>query len=137
MDDKLCKSCDTVKPVNEFAMKHGKPAGKCKLCFSAYYKQYYKDNPDKYDALKKRINENRPSRRLKNYGLTEDEYDKLMSAYEGLCHICKSKPATAIDHDHETGAVRGVLCALCNVGLGALGDTLESIRSALSYLEGA
>jgi hypothetical protein len=42
-----------------------------------------------------------------------------------------------VDHDHATGALRGILCNLCNSGIGALGDSVEGLREALRYLENA
>ena len=73
--------------------------------------------------------------RLKKYGLTKEEFEGLSSAVNGICPICGKNPATHVDHDHSTGIVRGLLCRLCNVGLGAFGDKLEVLRRAAAYLE--
>jgi hypothetical protein len=53
------------------------------------------------------------------------------------CAICHREAPLALDHDHETGRFRGYICRDCNMGLGKLGDDLESIRRVLRYLEHA
>lgn len=63
--------------------------------------------------------------RLAKVGLTEVEYKMLFQAQNGVCAICKSKPDTrwkmlAVDHNHDTGKVRGLLCMVCNTMLGRL-----------------
>jgi hypothetical protein len=65
------------------------------------------------------INAQRRARRHRAiYGLTDEEKSELFRSSDGLCAICLDEPATVIDHDHETGEVRGALCARCNKGLG-------------------
>lgn len=78
-------------------------------------------------------------RRLKKYSLSIEEYEKLLLAQEGVCAICKQTGTKqlAIDHDHETGKVRGLLCSSCNTGLGLLGDSLEALKNVILYLEEA
>lgn len=57
--------------------------------------------------------------RLRKYGLTQDAYDALLRAQSGRCAICGTKAqAFDVDHDHETRAIRGLLCHACNVRLG-------------------
>jgi hypothetical protein len=54
----------------------------------------------------------------------------------GACDLCgKQADNLHIDHDHSTGQVRGVLCSSCNTGLGKLGDTIEGLQRAITYLE--
>ncbi|MGH2812844.1 MAG: endonuclease VII domain-containing protein [Actinomycetota bacterium] len=55
-------------------------------------------------------------------------------AQQGLCALCRERPARHVDHLHETGTIRGVLCFSCNRGLGKFGDDPEVIRSAIAYL---
>lgn len=76
---------------------------------------------------------------MKQYGLTEDQYIEFMEAQEYRCPICHTDfellgQEPAIDHDHSTGAVRGLLCSRCNLGLGNLRDDVEMLRSAIHYL---
>ncbi|MFK0048340.1 endonuclease VII domain-containing protein [Streptomyces sp. NPDC090741] len=54
----------------------------------------------------------------------------------GVCCICLTDPAVHVDHCHETGRVRGVLCLNCNMGLGLLKESPDHIRRAIQYLEG-
>jgi hypothetical protein len=133
---KKCISCGIEKDESEFAQRRGKATSKCKTCHSAYYKQYYIDNPDKYEELKARTN--RPEARLKarasTYDLTIEEYDVLLKSNNGMCHLCNVRKAVCTDHDHKTNKVRGRLCSTCNTGLGKLGDTLESLQAAVQYL---
>jgi hypothetical protein len=56
---------------------------------------------------------------------------------DSKCAICHREAPLALDHDHETGRFRGYICRDCNMGLGKLGDDLESIRRVLRYLERA
>ncbi len=79
----------------------------------------------------------------KHYNLSMDKYNEMLAEQGGVCAICK-KPETVtlrkkvrelcVDHCHETGRVRGLLCARCNRGIGYLGDDPERLRSALDYL---
>lgn len=74
--------------------------------------------------------------RLKRYGLTEDQYQSLLLDQHGLCKVCEEPLGVVhIDHDHDTGAVRGLLCHTCNVGMGHLKDDPRLLRKAAEYLE--
>lgn len=80
--------------------------------------------------------------RLREFGLTEESHEALLASQGGTCAICKrperhkSHSRLAIDHDHKTGKVRGLLCHGCNVSIGHMEDRIEWLRSAISYLEG-
>ena len=73
----------------------------------------------------------------KKFGLTVEAYDVLDRQQNHVCAIChtRQKRRLAIDHDHETGIVRGLLCDLCNRGLGYFKDVPERLRLAAEYLE--
>ena len=83
---------------------------------------------------------------LTQYGLTLEDYVRLDEKQGGRCASCRefetAKGNTgrvrllAVDHDHETGEVRGLLCSLCNTGVGSLGDDPVLLRKAVDYLEG-
>lgn len=70
------------------------------------------------------------------YGITVEQYDAHVAAQGGTCAICGTAPEQrlAVDHDHDTGAVRGLLCFTCNAGLGLLGDSVVRLARALAYL---
>jgi Recombination endonuclease VII len=82
--------------------------------------------------------ERRPLRaNLKRYGLTEDDYDTMYHRQNGRCAICGKLPFNkllVVDHDHETGQVRDLLCGGCNSGLGMFRDDPETLEAAASYL---
>lgn len=72
------------------------------------------------------------------YGLTPERYREMHAAQLGLCAIC-GKPEgngrqLCIDHDHETGQVRQLLCVKCNTGIGQFADDPELVSRALAYL---
>ncbi|TGA93187.1 hypothetical protein E2651_35965 [Streptomyces sp. MZ04] len=64
------------------------------------------------------------------------ERDEMVDSQMGICVICLNAPAVHVDHCHETGRVRGVLCFNCNSAIGKLGDDPDTLRRAVTYLEG-
>ncbi len=71
-----------------------------------------------------------------------DEYNKLFELQQGRCGICgkhqtEFDKALAIDHDHETNNVRGLLCMMCNTALGKFNDNKEALYAAIRYLDTA
>jgi hypothetical protein len=92
---------------------------------------YRSKNKEKY----KRTNR---LRRLAMYGLSESEYADMNASQHGVCAICKKTPAEGtnlrIDHDHNTGAVRGLLCHNCNVGIGLFFENIDLLNSASNYI---
>lgn len=78
---------------------------------------------------------------LKRYGLTPEGYEALFEAQDGRCAICRRPDAPTkrgmlhVDHCHDTGRVRGLLCSTCNTGIGHLGDDIERVTLALEYLK--
>jgi hypothetical protein len=73
--------------------------------------------------------------RLRRYGLSEREWDELAARFDGMCWICHIRPASCVDHDHETGAVRGALCRTCNMVLHYV-ERPDWWADARAYLEG-
>jgi len=77
------------------------------------------------------------------YNLTPEQYDKLLQAQGDACQIC-GKPETAcnqyglmrlaIDHDHTTGKIRGLLCQKCNQAIGLTGENVEILKQIIKYL---
>lgn len=90
-------------------------------------KNYYKLNPDKYKNRMLYI----------NFGITGEEYNNLLSAQNSLCAIC-NKPEKvkrlAVDHNHESLKIRGLLCQKCNRGLGMFNDSKDLLAKAIHYL---
>lgn len=100
-------------------------------------------NPDAAAAVSRR---NRRSGLLRRYGISVERYEALLASQCGCCACCgrldvgRTGPLARglhllVDHDHVTGEVRGLVCHKCNVGIGALGDTVEGVKRALAYLE--
>jgi hypothetical protein len=90
------------------------------------------------ERKRRRIESYRNANLKERYGLSIAEYDKLHAQQGGVCLICK-KPCSsgkrlAVDHDHATKKVRGLLCRRCNRGLGHF-PTIALLRSALAYAE--
>jgi hypothetical protein len=85
--------------------------------------------------------ENKKSLLLKrNYGISLDEYNEILNKQKGCCKICDKhystfKKALAVDHDHSTGKIRGLLCNHCNRGLGYFFDNLKLLENAINYLQ--
>ncbi|MFI1144290.1 endonuclease VII domain-containing protein [Streptomyces sp. NPDC020780] len=83
-----------------------------------------------------RAERNRISYFQRKYGLGPAGLDGLIAAQQGVCCICPTAPAEHVDHCHETGRVRGVLCFSCNAALGQFKDRPDAIRRAAAYVEG-
>lgn len=75
--------------------------------------------------------------KLAKYNITREHYDDLFFTQGGLCAICLTTPIGAIDHCHQTGEFRGLLCRRCNVGLGMFKDAPQSLYRAVEYLRKA
>lgn len=75
-------------------------------------------------------------RLTERYGIGEGDVARLVERQGGVCLICRTTRPTAVDHDHVTGIVRGILCPDCNTGMGQLRDDPWVIRRAIEYLTG-
>ena len=75
---------------------------------------------------------------LRTYGISKDKYEKLLDSQDGTCAICgevEDRRRMSIDHCHETGDIRGVVCTLCNNILGNARDNVKILASAIEYLK--
>lgn len=74
--------------------------------------------------------------RLRKYHISEVQYNEILSSQNNLCMICSNPhvKTPAIDHDHETGKVRGLLCGRCNSAIGFLKDDVLVAFNAVAYL---
>lgn len=71
----------------------------------------------------------------REYGLTLEQFDAMLTAQAGLCAICQREMTPPhVDHDHSTGVVRGLLCQPCNTALGLFQDDPEILATAAAYL---
>jgi hypothetical protein len=82
--------------------------------------------------------ERRDARLMSTYGISELEYLMMEAAQSGVCAICARPPqprtVLVVDHNHESGVVRGLLCSDCNTGIGLLHDDPVLLRAAIAYL---
>jgi hypothetical protein len=77
--------------------------------------------------------------RERQFGITHDQFLAMLDVQNGMCAICgdgnSNNRQLGIDHDHATGAVRGLLCDRCNPMLGYARDRIEVLQAAISYLQ--
>ena len=82
----------------------------------------------------------RSAKLKRDFGITLEDYDNMFQNQDGCCAICGEhqdsfKIRLAVDHCHNTGKVRGLLCLSCNAGIGNLKDSPTLLKKALNYLE--
>lgn len=133
---KLCSSCGEWLPVESFSLNrkaHTKLASWCKDCQKS--------------AASKLSPRARRQKKIKSlYNLSWSEYEAMFKEQEGLCKICtkdlsvdvtdKEVETARVDHCHNSGEVRGLLCGNCNSALGLIGDSLENAERMVKYLHG-
>lgn len=127
--------------------------GLCTQCYSK--KQYEKNheyileqhskwcenNKEHIREYNSKTSEYRRNQALKTkYGITIEDYDKLLETQSNGCAICGKTPEKNgrrlyVDHDHETGIIRGLLCRDCNLILGFAHDNISTLARAINYLE--
>ena len=133
---KHCSSCKKDLPLTEFwknkAMKGGYQWW-CTTCWKAVTDKR-RNGPKREVELRQRRNRHL----IRKYGITADEYDTKLKKQNGVCGICMldrdSRNFLAVDHNHDTGVIRGLLCENCNRGLGMFKDNKEFLQNAIHYL---
>jgi hypothetical protein len=129
-EDKVCNLCFIIKPLGEFyshrQCRKGVSSG-CKKCV-----RKDRESPDK-----KRHHRSWCLNR--QFGISIQEYEAMLLAQNNCCAICKVSAnkftrQLAVDHCHETGSIRGLLCGNCNTAIGKFKDRIENLQSAAEYL---
>lgn len=142
-DSKTCCGCGKHFTIDEFSWNSGAKGRKyrsseCKSCKAARTRAYL--------ATPRGIQNQKRNNLLRLYGIGLDVYEDLLVKQNGLCAICgknetvrksrgKGVRPLGLDHNHTTGASRGLLCATCNNGLGCFKDDLSLLQSAIDYLK--
>lgn len=138
---KRCPSCLETKSILEFQNRGTHPPTYCKPCArkrrTAWTRRQRQTNPEWWQRRQAYMRI--WSRRMvcKSYGMTLEDYERLISKQGGKCAICmleeKGRKLT-IDHDHVTGRVRGLLCRKCNRAIGVFHEDVAILARAIAYL---
>ena len=121
---KHCGLCDEVKNISEFNKNSRYKDGFYKHCKKCHYEVY-----------------GRSGHYRRTYGITQEDYDTLLSKQEYKCFSCNNTSGNSktnklfVDHCHKTGKVRGLLCHGCNLAIGSVGDNIETLKNLIQYLE--
>ena len=128
---KRCTTCKIVKPAEAFSRHsegylHSK-CGPCEVKRSAEYRRTHKE-------------EHVIQERRRRLGINQEQYETLLLVQGGTCGICgrsivELSKGLAVDHDHITGAVRGLLCAGCNSAIGMMADSPVRLQAAIEWLQ--
>lgn len=144
--DRTCKVCGKNKSETPFR-EHRRVCMKCqskkvgdktkqnRTARNAYRRKQYAQNPIKEKSAHLKY----------QYGITIEQYNKMFIAQNGICAICEmpersisSKSGNvkklSVDHNHDTGEIRGLLCEKCNRGIGYLDESILIIKRAIDYL---
>lgn len=132
--EKRCPNCGKVKLFHDFSphlSAKSKLAYHCRACRLAANRRKYAESAEVRDQV-------RFNHKLKTYGITREQYEAMLTEQGGLCAICRQVPTNskgfAVDHDHDTGKVRGLLCGTCNSGIAHLQDNPQLLEEAAAYL---
>lgn len=154
---RACRTCKQVKGPDEYPRDHGRRDGRGTLCLTcaAAATSYYNSIADPEDlrlrkaaSYQKNYGTTTRSYKLRTtFGISLAEYQEMFESQGGVCAICE-KPEwvkrvnhadqvreLCVDHDHETGVVRQLLCAACNKALGYFKDNPDLMRRAALYVE--
>ena len=147
---KQCTNCKQIKDINEFGPRRRKGIllghkSDCRVCSQKTSENWAKNNRDKIKAKY-----NPEKARVKSleslYGLTAEQYDKMLNRQSKRCAICDKEEVVkdhrtgrtkrlSVDHNHKTGKIRDLLCDKCNRLFGLLGEDLSLISNMLKYAE--
>jgi len=150
-ETRKCCGCKIFKDIKEFAPRHVGSKyirSYCTLCNRAVQKKSYNKHAEKRRAEQLNLyytGGKREQHNIRKYGINEETYQNMLKECGGVCNICKMPETSvkkntneirrlAIDHDHNTLAVRGLLCSTCNTGIGKLRDSIEILEAAILYL---
>ena len=129
-----CTQCKKDKPEGDYYVRKDRPSGKgrlseCKECMKSRVMDRYKKDPDL-------VNDKRAA---KVYGITLEQVQEMREQSGGICSICNREgkhhhKRLVIDHDHNTGKVRGLICSTCNSMIGWCGEDTQTLQNLIDYL---
>ncbi len=134
---KKCSKCKQIKPIKEFHRNRSNKDGfqrQCRECHRGYLRNWTKT------TLKgKRTAKRKQFPNAKRRGINKTKYNLMLVNQKGQCKIChrhisEFRKQFAVDHCHETGEVRSLLCANCNLALGHVKDNVVILKSMIKYL---
>lgn len=148
---KMCGRCGQSRPLEDFHVHRGNTDGRqdwCKVCLNKYNREQWHKSPKRAEYVRRWNSENKEKRartsyvyRLREqYGMEMEDYERLLAEQGGGCGICGRKKPTkgkryfCVDHCHETGKVRGLLCYNCNVAVGHFRNSVALLEKAIGYL---
>jgi hypothetical protein len=159
---KQCKVCGEVKVLDDFYRSRGMRDGfrsDCKQCnlearrlknaadpqpnrdrvkrWQAANRERYRAKQREYAKSGRRALANRKSYLKRKYGISVEEYERMLERQNGRCAVCRQPPTGVslhVDHDHESGRIRGLLCFTCNNSLGDMKDSEDRLAAAIDYL---
>lgn len=135
-EPKKCSKCGEFKSAKEFHLDTrtgDRLLSWCRSCMSHKAREYRKRYPEKHKIHDKEYG------LRKKYGITLEDYTIMLTAQNGVCKICgkvnSGGQMLAVDHDHMTGKIRGLLCSNCNSVLGYSKDDISILTKAINYLK--
>jgi len=137
---KVCSMCKEEKEIFEYRSRGGAQKhllkSRCNECLYKEHKRWTEENPEKVREYRAK-DPYTFKKRCARHNITPEEFWAMYEEQDGTCPVCDKAidaEGSAIDHNHETGEVRGILCKNCNRALGLLGDTPETMARAEAYL---
>lgn len=126
----LCKSCGETDRDKFYVNKKGyKSVSTCRECHKKKCMERWHATPEI----------DRQASRAYKYGITPEQFKEMYKQQDGKCKICNEVPSTKrglhVDHCHDTGKVRGLLCHGCNVALGSFKEDVKLLEKAIEYLK--
>jgi uncharacterized protein YbaR (Trm112 family) len=148
MKTKECPKCEHALSLTEFNKSNRRDGYQtyCRSCHNNMQREKYALDPGQ--KIKRQIRANRRKNRdpfvakkseLKRlYGITFEDYIEMLVEQDQVCAICKEECKTrkmlSVDHDHQSGKVRGLLCNRCNRAIGMMKDDIVILENAIQYL---
>lgn len=162
---KECRTCKTQRPIDAYGPDRRLFDGlsrECRDCRNIRLREWSRAKVDQDPAFREKRSQywqkfrqergdewarkrNREHKLQMHYGITVEQYDEMLARQGGRCAICRRTSAEAadvrkeyglaVDHCHDTGRVRGLLCSSCNFGLGNFQDSADLLHEAVEYLK--